>query len=491
MKNVAKIIAVLLVLLVILSGCFSRNGSSTNTTNLNPANPVTVTLWHYYVSENQQALETAVSLFNRTIGIEYGVVVEAVAMGSISELEAEVKNSAKGVINSLPMPQLFSSYPDNAFQIDALDMLVDLNEYFTEEEKQLYVTDFLEDGIFGEGRMLVLPIVKSTELLYLNNTAWQAFAANEGYKESSLATWDDVLRTARAYYLWSQSEIGEEWAESSLMGIDSVANYIIIGCKQQGLDVIDAGADGGGRANLDDEEALRKVFENYYLGYSLGFYSAVGKFRSDDIKSGDLISYVGSSSSAAYFPTWIEKEGAQLDIDFKALPYPYFKGGQQYAVQQGAGMCMAKSTPAQQEGAAMFLKWFTAAEQNIDFAMNSGYLPVQNDAYTSQEFADTIETLKNGSEAQKNVSEVYEVALEQITNSSTYAAQPFAGSYEIRYILQNTLMDAASAGRARADAMKKEGANEEEIFEALEIELNFDKWISELKSELDKAEIPY
>ena len=46
------------------------------------------------------------------------------------------------------------------------------------------------------------------------------------------------------------------------------------------------------------------------------------------------------------------------------------------AVQQGAGMVVTKSDEAREKAAVTFLKWFTAPEQNVRFAMSSGYLPV-------------------------------------------------------------------------------------------------------------------
>lgn len=184
----------------------STGGSAVTDGNLDPQNPVTVTLWHYYVGENQQALEAAVSSFNQSAGIEQGVIVEAVAMGSIAELETAITDSAMGIINSQPMPQIFSSYPDKAMEIYELDMVADPGAYFTDEEKNQYVDDFLADGIFEGDRMLMVPIVKSTELLYVNATAWNEFAAAGGYDEEDLAGWESVLDTARAYYLWTDAQ---------------------------------------------------------------------------------------------------------------------------------------------------------------------------------------------------------------------------------------------------------------------------------------------
>lgn len=486
-----RIVIVCLLTLCLLAGACSPAGDTEKkgalTGNLDPKNPVTVSLWHYYIGQNQQMLEASVSAFNQTVGIENGVVVEPIALGSIAELEENITNSAMGVINAMPMPQIFSSYPDKALEIEALDMVVNLNDYFTQAEKDLFVSDFLQDGLFDETRLLLVPIVKSTELLYVNETNWRAFADASGTADTSLGTWESLYDAARAYKAWS-ADPDVPWSGQALMGFDSVANYIIIGCKQQGVNVIDADAGDAGQAVLN-QAALRKVFDIYYKGMSLGYFDAISKFRSDDIKAGNLVSYVGSSSSAAYFPTWIEQDNAQMPIDFLPLTYPVFEGGEPYAIQQGAGMCVAKSTPAQQEGAVLFLKWFTSPEVNINFAMTTGYLPVQSAAYDSEAFREVLTGLRGGDQAEQNVAGVYDISLSQIIDSNTYAAKPFAGSYDVRSILQSTLIDAGLAGKEAAAPLKAEGKTEEEILAALDVDAQFQQWLATIQERLTQAEI--
>ena len=45
-------------------------------------------------------------------------------------------------------------------------------------------------------------------------------------------------------------------------------------------------------------------------------------------------------------------------IELKVLPKPHFEGGKKVAVQQGAGMAVAKTTDAEVEASVVFLKWF-------------------------------------------------------------------------------------------------------------------------------------
>lgn len=480
------LLSILLAALFLLSaGCTGKN---TEASGLDPSNPVTLTLWHYYVSENKQALENAITQFNQTIGIEQGVIIDVVAKGSIAELEKDVTASAMGVINSNPMPDLFSSYPDKALEIDSYDMLCDLNEYFTEDEKNMYVANFLADGVYDNDRLLLIPIAKSTELLYINDTAWSEFSLASGKTDVDLATWEALYDTAKAYYQWIDSQTPDSpWDGKGLIGFDSVANYIIIGNKQMGVDIID----GKGEQAVLNRDSMRRIFDVYYKGIALGYFDAVGKYRSDDIKSSDLVGYVGSSSSAAYFPTWIEKDNTQAPIDFLPLAYPVFSGGESYAIQQGAGMCVAKSTPQKQAGAALFLKWFTSTAQNIEFAMTTGYLPVRKDAYDSPEFNTVLTDLRAGGAAEQNVAGVYEIALHQITQSNTYAFIPFTGSYDVRSTIQSTLMNLAAEAKESCAQEKAQGLSEEEILESLHMDARFEDWLTAIGTQLGQMEINY
>ncbi|MDK2905936.1 MAG: multiple sugar transport system substrate-binding protein, partial [Eubacteriaceae bacterium] len=163
-----KAIALFLIgMICILTACSGQDSQSA----LDPENPVTLNLWHYYTGDNKIAMEEAIESFNQSVGMESGVFVNAIAQGSVLELEEAVTAAANGTVGAAEMPDLFSCYPDKAVELDALGKLCDLNAYFTQEEKDKYVTEFLNGGIFDEDRFLIVPTVKSTEILYANQTA--------------------------------------------------------------------------------------------------------------------------------------------------------------------------------------------------------------------------------------------------------------------------------------------------------------------------------
>ena len=93
-----------------------------------------------------------------------------------------------------------------------------------------------------------------------------------------------------------------------------------------------------------DKEVLRKLWDGYYVPSIYGYFASYGKFRSDDTKVGDILAFVGSTTSASYFPDEVFREDNEsYPIEALALPVPVFADGEEYAVEQGAGMAVVKS----------------------------------------------------------------------------------------------------------------------------------------------------
>ena len=66
-----------------------------------------------------------------------------------------------------------------------------------------------------------------------------------------------------------------------------------------------------------------------------GWFSDQGKFRSDAVKTGNLICFVGSSTSVVYFPREVTVDDATTyPIEFGALPNPTFENGVPCSPQQ-------------------------------------------------------------------------------------------------------------------------------------------------------------
>jgi multiple sugar transport system substrate-binding protein len=95
-----------------------------------------------------------------------------------------------------------------------------------------------------------------------------------------------------------------------------------------------------------------------------------------------------------YGDTVTYPDNTREKAEYLILPYPVFSGGDRVALQRGAGMAVAKSTPQKEAAAALFLKWFTAPDQNMRFVASTGYLPVTHEAF-EKKMGGEIEAAEN------------------------------------------------------------------------------------------------
>ncbi len=441
--------------------------------------PVKLTLWHYYNGAAKDTLDVLVQEFNETEGTEKNIIIDAYSYSSVSSLAEAVIASANGDLGAAELPDIFASYSDNALTLDNLGVLASIDKYFSEEELSAYREEFLEEGRFGDDNELkIVPVAKSSEVFYLNATDFGIFAAATGASVNDLATWEGIAKTARAYFEWTDAKTPEANDGKALFGIDSFANFMLIGMKQLGNDLYMLNADGTYSFNLDEASA-RRMYDSMVLPYMQGYFASVGRFRSDDAKVGDLLAYVGSTAGALYFPTQIELDrDTSYTIECEILPFPVFEGGEKFAVQQGAGMVVSKSDEARERSAVEFLKWFTSPENNLNFALSTGYMPVENAALTQDALEEATEaTVAQGEEQSIVGSLVNQTIFENmIVNYTLFANKPFVGSYIARNEIEAFMLDYDAKAIAERDVALNTGLSFDEVSAQMASEESFQAW---------------
>ena len=170
MKRIHKVLTILLALplfLVLMCGC----GNEAAKVKLDPKNPVTITVWHYYNGSVMSAFDELVKEFNETVGMEQGIIVQGSSIGNVSDLQAAVLASAKKEVGSQEMPSIFASYADTAYAAEQMGILADLDMYFSQEELDEYIPAYIDEGRIGNNNELkIFPVAKSTEILMVNET---------------------------------------------------------------------------------------------------------------------------------------------------------------------------------------------------------------------------------------------------------------------------------------------------------------------------------
>ena len=374
-KRQAMVIAALLAGLA--AGCGDKE---TTEIKLDPSNPVSLTVWHYYNGTQQAAFDELVEEFNVTEGREKGIYVESYSQGSVADLEEAVTRSVDGAVGADELPDIFSSYADTAYSVQQKGGLTDLTRYFTADELSEYVDSYIKEGSFeDDGALYLFPVAKSTEVMMINKTDWEPFAQATGTTVEELATTEGVTEVAKRYYEWTDAltpEIPDDG--KAFYGRDSMSNYFIIGMRQMGTELFEV--NDGTLTIHADKEKLRRLWDNYYIPYINGYFASYGRFRSDDVKTGEILAYTGSSSSSMYFPDVVESDGRSYEIEYIVAPAPVMQGGESYKVQQGAGMAVTKTDEQREYASCEFLRWFTQKEHNLRFVCDSAYLPVRKDA---------------------------------------------------------------------------------------------------------------
>lgn len=473
-KRIITVLAGSAMLAGLLTGCGAEPGIGKS------EEPVNLTVWTYYNGEQLDAFNALVDSFNESVGKEKNIVVESSSQGSVNDLESNVMDAAEEKVGAADMPNIFSAYADTAYKLDQAGQVVDLSDYLTDEEKSEYIDAYLKEGDFsGDGSIKIFPVAKSTELLFLNKTDWDKFAEATGADESDLETVEDLVETSEKYYNWTDEQTEEPDDGKALFGRDAMANYMFVGARQLGGNLFEV-KDGKMTLNFD-KEIVRKLWDNYYVPYVKGYFAASGRFRSDDIKTGNILAYVGATSSATFFPTQVMTSDTEShDIELEVLTPPEFEGGKKVAVQQGAGMVVTKTDEEQMYASVQFLKWFTEDERNIQFSVASGYLPVTKTANDIDKIEKTTNLTGD------NELPIVKIAIDTVNNNTLYTTKAFETGTDARNILEYSMQDKATADRKTVEKNLKKGQSLDEAAKDFVSDSNFDTWYNTTKAELEK-----
>jgi len=439
MKKALSLILAGLLLLLSLTGCSQK-------TKLDPDDPVTLTMWHVYGSQTESPLNDSINEFNRTVGKEKGVVINVVSVSSSSAIDEALTAAAKNTPGVPALPDLFTAYPRVA-EIIGYDKLLNWNDYFTEQELDTFVDEFIEEGYFDD-KLLMLPVAKSTELLFVNQTLFDKFGSAANISTESLSTFEGLFTACEKYYDWSDGQ--------DMFQINDFYHYSLTGMAAFGEDfVVD------GKLNLESE-AFGKVWEpmahaGIYGGLCLG-----DGYASDRWKTGEVISNIGSTAGILYLRDYVTyADNTTEDIETSILAYPHFANGEATVVHRGGGLFALKNEDDRKnEAAAIFAKWLTEKENSLGFVTKAGYLPVTNDAFDSL-FANT-DTFEN---------EKYRLlynAVNGMADEYTYCEVPvFEGASDTQSSFEKNVKSVLSA--AHGDYLRRvaDGENADTVMDEL------------------------
>ncbi|MBE6572089.1 MAG: carbohydrate ABC transporter substrate-binding protein [Ruminococcaceae bacterium] len=359
MKKIIFLVAAALVFVASLAGCAHKP-------ELSPNDPVTLTIWHVYGSQTESPLNDSIDEFNKTVGKEKGIVISVVSVSSSSAIDEALTASANNTPGVPALPDLFTAYPRVA-AIVGYDKLLDWSEYFSQEELSSFVDEFVAEGYFDK-KLLMLPVAKSTELVFLNSTLFDEFAKQAGTDVSTPSTYQDLFDTCEKYY---------DVTGKDMFQINDFYHYTLTGLTAYGEEII-----RDGKPDLSGE-AFEKVWTPLahtaiYGGLCLG-----DGYASDRWKTGEVICNVGSTAGILYLRDYVTyPDNTTKDIETSITAYPRFENTNPIVVHRGGGLFAVRSEDERKnEAAAIFAKWLTESENNLNFVTKAGYLPVTDSAF--------------------------------------------------------------------------------------------------------------
>lgn len=350
------------VILSCLTGCSEKS-------ELDPDNPVTLTMWHVYGEQADSPMNRLIDEFNKTTGKEKGIIINVTMLSNATQIGDKLLSAQAEEPGSQEMPDLFFCHKKNAENL-GIENLLDWKNYFTETDLDKYVPEFIEDGMIGD-TLAVFPVSKSTHLLFLAGSEFDRFSADTGVTYDSLATWSGFFNAAEKYYDWSGGK--------PFCALDYILRCVELNTLASG------GPDfytDNGWYNPENPQ-FKASWMKFAAALIKGHIVISDMYSNTQVMTGDVAGGIGSSASILYYNDTITySDNTKEPTNLKVLPLPQNKSDSGYITQAGVGLCSYMTTSQKAEAAVVFAKWLTESERNLQFVTDTGYMPVNNESFS-------------------------------------------------------------------------------------------------------------
>jgi len=380
------------------------------------SDPITITLWHAMGEFNQGLLIKYANAFT-AVYPNITVVIPA-GQGNYDTLLSNTTNA----ITADAMPNLVQCYPDHVASYLNGNGVLSLNPYIDSavwglngaDDKDDIIASYLEENsqYDAAGTYYSLPFNKSTEVMIYNKTAFDALGLD------APETWQDIIAAAPALKVY-----GDTIAEAKVRAANSGKSELelaplIVAAKSL---VVPASYDSTGNAFITFTRQFDgaytsldyETFQGNYLWVdnantiaAMNFLKTnkanitLPEFWDQDFATTPFANqqtFVTTSSSAGinHIVNAVPVNDGVPLFEFAAVPVPYNEllPEKKAVIQQGTNIAIMRTGTEQERLASwLFLKWLIKTENTIDWAMNTGYLPVRTSAYESTTYQQFLTT---------------------------------------------------------------------------------------------------
>lgn len=397
--------------------------------------PTTITVWHVYGGQTDSPLNDLIDKFNQTVGKEQQINVQVTSVSNTNTIHELVLAAANGEPGAPELPDLFVSYPKTVMALPDDSILVDYRDYFSEEELSAFLPAFVEEGTVND-RLVVLPVAKSTEIMYINQTIFDRFSQATGVTIENLDTWEGLFEAASLYAAWTDGQTPDIPGDAKSMFVhDYYFNYFQVGAESLGEDFFQGD-------ELAFGPAFQTAWEPLARAALQGGVWLKGGYATEPIRTGDSIVSVASSASILYYSDVVTyPDNTSEEITIISRPCPVFENGEKLVMQRGAGFCTVRSTPEREWAAVTFLKWLTEPEHNVEFVTQAGYMPVTWAAFENQ-LPKAIEGLESAKYAS-----LYQAYLDTQANYEFYVPPQMETYLNLETTLEDQVRSQLALGR--------------------------------------------
>ena len=327
--------------------------------------------WHQHTgSKREAAIAKIVEDFNKTN--PYGITVKAEYAGSYGD----IFNKMLPILNTPDVPDVVVGYQNQVATYQLANAMFDMNELINhpkygltkEEQEDFFPGFFAQDvlSLFNNQRLGLAPN-RSMEVMYYNMDWLKELGYDappttpEQFKEMACKAAKTPFSGATE---GAASPIGYE------LSIDTsrFASWTFA----FGGDMFDYTAN---QFTLNSDAAVQAWTFIQSL-FAEGCARLVTENYGDqtDFGNGTLLFSVGSSSGLPYYGDAVAADGTPFEWSVAAIPHTTPDPVQNV---YGASVSIPKSTPERELAAWLFVKYYTSADVNAEWAKASGYFPVK------------------------------------------------------------------------------------------------------------------
>jgi multiple sugar transport system substrate-binding protein len=345
------------------------------------------------------ALRGVVSKYIEEFSQQYpNITIEGLStsLGDYDGVKTQISNE----LVAQNSPHLAFCYPDHVAHYMLSGKVVKLDDYimdatmgYTNEQLFDFVPAFYNEGkVFGSDNVYTLPFAKSTEVMYYNETYFNA----NNLKVPT--TWDE-METVCQQILDIEKAKGR--TDVIPLGYDSEANWFITMCEQLGQPYTRATGNGMG-AFLFNTPENRGFVERFTSWHKKGYVTTKAlngnSYTSDLFTNQTAYMCIGSSAGASYQKAEQEEgDGSSYAFNVGVAQPPQANKANPKVISQGPSLVLFKKPEQEQAAAWLLMKFLTSkVELQAEYSMTSGYMPVIKSAQNHEVYQDFL-SKANGS----------------------------------------------------------------------------------------------